>query len=73
MLKKCKLFFNNVGLHAIQSPSKHHCHIYECIYYKMDCMLFRVLVNTTVTYMNAFITKYRKITYQSRIVTLKQQ
>jgi len=35
MLKKCKLSFNNVGLHAIQSPSKHHCHIYECIYYKI--------------------------------------
>jgi len=39
----------------------------------LDCMLFRVLVNTIVTYMNAFITKYRKITYQSLIVTLKQQ
>jgi len=41
----------------------------------LDCMLFRVQlkVNTTVTYMNAFITKYRKITYQSLIVTLKQQ
>jgi len=39
----------------------------------LECMLFRVLVNTIVTCMNAFITKYRKITYQSLIVTLKQQ
>ena len=36
-------------------------------------MPFRVLVNSTTTYVNAFITNYREITYQQMIVSLQQQ